>query len=53
VIAALYRSLHDKRALTTEMLIEGVRQTVPLSVSRREDIERIRTAAHGRFVPVR
>jgi hypothetical protein len=32
VIAALYRSLHDKTPLTTVLLTEEVRQTVPLSV---------------------
>jgi hypothetical protein len=53
VIAALYRSLHQKTPLTSGMVAEELRQTVPLSVSRREDIERIRNAARGRFVPVR
>ena len=53
VIASLYRSLHQKTALTAEIVADELRQTVPLSVSRREDIERIRNAAHGRFVPVR
>jgi hypothetical protein len=52
-IASLYRSLHDKRPLTTAMLVDELRQTVPLSVSRREDIDRIRSSARGRFVPVR
>ncbi len=53
VIAALYRSLHQKTALTSALVAEELDQTVPLSVSRREDIDRIRTAARGRFVPVR
>lgn len=53
VIAALYRSLHTKQPLTTEALIDAVRATVPLSVSRREDVERLRTFAAGRFTPVR
>lgn len=52
VIASLYRSLHGKTPLTTPTLLEEIRQTVPLSVSRREDIERIRNSARGRFVPV-
>jgi hypothetical protein len=52
VIAALYRSLHDKTPLTTDLLVEEARQTVPLSVSRREDIERIRNSGRTRFVPV-
>jgi hypothetical protein len=53
VIAALYRSLHQKMPLTSAMVGDELRATVPLSVSRREDIERIRNAACGRFVPVR
>ena len=53
VIASLYRALHAKTPLTAAMLIDEIRQTVPLSVSRREDIERLRNTARGRFVPVR
>ena len=53
VIASLYRALHVKTALTGAMVIEEMRQTVPLSVSRREDIDRIRADARDRFVPVR
>ena len=53
VIASLYRSLHQKTPLTSALVGEELTQTVPLSVSRREDIERIRNAARGRFVPVR
>jgi hypothetical protein len=53
VITSLYRALHAKTALTTAMLLEEVGQTVPLSVSRREDVDRIRTTAKERFVSVR
>ncbi len=53
VIAALYRSLHEKRPLDTGILVNELRDTVPLSVSRREDIDRLRTMAMERFVPVR
>jgi len=53
VIASLYRSLHDKTPLTTGLVLDAVRQTVPLSVTRREDIDRLRNMAQGRFVPVR
>jgi MoxR-like ATPase len=53
VIAALYRSLHRKSPLDTAGLLEELRATVPLSVSRREDISRLRSTAAGRFVPVR
>jgi hypothetical protein len=53
VIASLYRSLHGKVPLSTALLLEEVKETVPLSVSRREDIDRLREAARERFVPVR
>jgi len=53
VISALYRSLNRKQALSTEALIEAAATTVPLSIARREDIERIRATAAGRFTPVR
>lgn len=53
VVAALYRALHRKTPLTTDLLIEELSHTVPLSVTRREDIERLRDTAQGRFVNVR
>jgi hypothetical protein len=53
VIAGLYRSLHEKRPLDTELLVKELHDTVPLSVSRREDIDRLRALARERFVPVR
>jgi SpoVK/Ycf46/Vps4 family AAA+-type ATPase len=53
VVAALYRALHRKTPLTTDLLIEEVTQTVPLSVTRREDIDALRQTAEGRFVNVR
>jgi hypothetical protein len=53
VVAALYRALHQKTPLTTDLLIEELTHTVPLSVTRREDIDRLREMAQGRFVPVR
>jgi AAA+ superfamily predicted ATPase len=52
VIGALYRALHAKQPLTTEGLLETVRATVPLSVARREDVDRLRNSAAGRFTPV-
>jgi hypothetical protein len=52
VISALYRSLQQKQPLTANTIIEAVQSTVPLSVARREDIERIRAMARGRFTPV-
>jgi ATPase family protein associated with various cellular activities (AAA) len=53
VVASLYRALAKKQPLDTTMLLEELRQTVPLSVSRREDIARLRDTAKDRFVSVR
>ena len=53
VVAALYRALHQKKALTTDLLIEELSHTIPLSVTRREDIDALRQTAEGRFVNVR
>ncbi|MDH4085896.1 MAG: AAA family ATPase [Nitrospira sp.] len=53
VVTALYRALHQKTPLTTDLLIEELTQTVPLSVTRREDIDALRQTAQGRFVNVR
>jgi hypothetical protein len=53
VIASLYRALHEKRALDTDTVVLELESTVPLSVSRREDVERLRALARERFVPVR
>ena len=52
VTAGLLGALQRQAPLTTEMLLEELRSTVPLSVSRREDVARLRAAAEGRFVPV-
>jgi len=51
ITAGLYRALHDHQPLTTAMLCEEMRGTQPLSVSRREDVQRLREMARGRFVP--
>jgi SpoVK/Ycf46/Vps4 family AAA+-type ATPase len=53
VVASLYRALHQRTALTTDLLIEELTQTVPLSVTRHEDIDELRRTAQGRFVSVR
>ncbi|HSR68173.1 MAG TPA: AAA family ATPase [Acidobacteriota bacterium] len=50
VIGAAYRSLHESRSLCTQLILEEISETVPLSVSRREDIERLRNTARSRFV---
>jgi hypothetical protein len=53
VIVSLLRVLQEHRPLDTPMLLDEIAATVPLSVSRREDVERLRALAHERFVPVR
>ena len=53
VVAALYRALHEKRPLDGELLLAELNATVPLSVSRMEDVERLRAFCQQRFVPVR
>ena len=52
VISGLYRALHARQELSTELLLRELGETVPLFVSRREDVERLRETARGRFVPV-
>jgi hypothetical protein len=53
VVAALYRTLYEKRQLDTALLLFTLKATVPLSVSRREEIEALRSYASGRFISVR
>ena len=52
VIAALYRRLHLKQPLDTELLVKEISETVPLSISRREDMQKLREMSRGRFVSV-
>jgi SpoVK/Ycf46/Vps4 family AAA+-type ATPase len=52
VVSSLYGALAERRPLDTEMVLREVEATVPLSVTRREDIEALRQTARGRFVPV-
>jgi len=52
VISSLYRSLQRKQPPSTEAILEALRATVPLSVSRAEDIARVRSMAKQRFRPV-
>jgi SpoVK/Ycf46/Vps4 family AAA+-type ATPase len=53
VISSMYGALHDEVELSTEHVLAELRATQPLSVSRKEDIERLRAVARQRFVPVR
>ena len=52
VIASLYRALYQKKPLDTELILQELEETVPLSVSRAEDITHLRETAKGRFVNV-
>jgi ATP-dependent Zn protease len=53
VTSALLRALQERHPLDAEMLVAEAGATVPLSVSRREDVDRLRATAAERFVPVR
>ncbi len=53
VIASLYAALYAGEDLTSAHLLRELDGTVPLSKTRREDVERLRAMAAERFVPVR
>lgn len=53
VITAHYRALHENRPADTALLLAEIKRTVPLSICRREDIQRLRDVARERFVTVR
>lgn len=53
VVASLYHALYRRIPLTTDLVIEELTRTVPLSITRREDIDELRRTAQGRFVSVR
>jgi len=54
IVTALYAMIADKdEALTTARVLAEIKATVPLSRSRREDIESLRAFAVERFVPAR
>ncbi|MGB2926752.1 MAG: AAA family ATPase [Limnothrix sp.] len=53
IIAGLYEALHERKALDTASLVAQIKNTVPLSVSRREDVEKLRAIAAERFVSAR
>ncbi len=52
VVSASYRALHEEVALDTALLVGELNATVPLSVSRLEEIEALRRTGRERFVPV-
>ncbi len=51
VQTAMYQSFSDKKPVTTETLLEAVASTVPLSMTRAEEIQALREWAKGRAVP--
>jgi SpoVK/Ycf46/Vps4 family AAA+-type ATPase len=53
VTAALLRALQEGQPLSSAGLVAELAATVPLSRTRREDVERLRILARERFVPVR
>lgn len=53
IITALYRAIYEKRPVDTELIINEVKATVPLSISRQEDLHALRAMAQERFVSVR
>ena len=53
MIASLYRALYLQQPLDTSLLLAEIQTMIPLSVSRREHLEALRTLARDRFVNVR
>ena len=51
MISALYGALHRDTQLSTQLLLTALKATMPLSVSRRSDIETLRAQARD-FVSV-
>ena len=50
IVSGLYAALYQKQSLATEILMNEVRSTVPLSVSRREDVEHLRSRRNDLLV---
>ncbi len=50
IITALYQAIYAKQPVSTELIVEEVQATVPLSISRREDLHNLRMMAQERFV---
>jgi AAA+ superfamily predicted ATPase len=51
IVAGLYTAFGQKQQLTTEILVAEIASTQPLSVTRAEDIQAIRSWAKSRTVP--
>ncbi len=50
VVGAIYRAMADGGDLSTATLLEELEATVPLSVSRKEEVARLRAWGNGRAV---
>lgn len=50
IVAALHAAFSRKRDLSTDLILEELRSTRPLSVLRREEVDALRTWAAGRTV---
>ncbi len=53
VISALYQALQLNQLLDTALLVQAIKFTIPLSVARREEVQRLQAIAYERFVSVR
>lgn len=53
IVTALYHALYERCLVDTDLIEQTIKSTVPLSVSRREDLERLRAIAQSRFVSVK
>ncbi len=51
VQGALYAAYSEKKPLTTQSLIDALKQTIPLSTTRAEEVEALREWARTRAVP--
>ncbi len=48
IISAMFDMFYDKHNMTTEFILESVNQTVPLSRTMSEDVDKLRKWAEGR-----
>ncbi|MEL6855953.1 MAG: AAA family ATPase, partial [Cyanobacteria bacterium J06607_13] len=53
IVTALYHALHEVCPIDTDLIEQTIKSTMPLSVSRREDLQRLRAIAQSRFVSVK
>lgn len=53
IVTALYHALYERCPVNTDLIEQTIKATVPLSVSRREDLQRLRAIAQSRFVSVK